>query len=592
MAPREAGVSLQPPRRRSAPLEAGLLGVSRELRLEQQRQLPVAGLDDLDRGLELVDGPVGVPRHGQRVRKPASRGREELRLPDLRDRRREVVDRLRRPEAVLRRAELDEDLQPGRGRRGLGQRAPQERDRGRRRSAPQGIRGHPPQELDPLGVPARLRVRDLGGDPLLGRAALGEDLGRARVRPGALVGADVRVDGLPHDRVPELEGRRRPQDRAIDQQVGGACRLVLLEPGQARGLGQPGAVAQHRDGAHEGGRGRGAAREAQEHRLGDRGRAQPLDPGRLAGVRRQPLLPRLAQERLEEERVPAGGLAAGRREVVGHRGAEPLLAERRRGRDAQRRRAQHRGLGGRDQPGEVGREPLARARRREDGDRQALQARGQVGEEAQRLGVRPVQVVHREGHGSVGGQVVEQPVEAVQDGERAVGRGRRQRGGARGEERSRQGRGALEQALGVRGRRDGRLQQLPHAAVGEVALELAGPRSEAGEARPGGRAGGRPEQARLAQPGRALHEDGLAAPMGGLAQGMGDRRQLALALEEPLRHLEGHVTPGPWTAPRPPYRRPGSARFREPRRGGPRRGRGDAVVRSGRWRPDRWRTAT
>ena len=236
--------------------------------------------------------------------------------------------------------------------------------------------------------------------------------------------------------------------------------------------------------------------------------------------------------------------------------------------------------------------PSARARGREDGDRQALQARGQVGEQAQRLGVGPVQVVHREGHGGVGGQVVEQPVEAVQDRERAVGRGRRQRGGARGEERSREGRGALEQALWVRGRRDGRLQQLPHAAVGEVALELAGPRSQAREARLGGRAGGRPEQARLAQPGRALHEDGLAAPLPGLAQGMGDRRQLALALEEPLRHLEGHVTPGPWTAPRPPYRRPGSARFREPRRGGPRRGRGGPVVLSGRWRPDRRRTAT
>ena len=143
------------------------------------------------------------------------------------------------------------------------------------------------------------------------------------------------------------------KDRDRRQQIGGIDRLVLPERCQSSGLGEGGAVAEHRDRANEGGRRRGPVGETQEHRLGDRGGPDAAHPGRLARIGRQPLLAHLAQERLEEERVAAGGLAAGRHELGRHVLAQPALAQRRGRPGAQRPRSQDGRLGTGGQPSQV-----------------------------------------------------------------------------------------------------------------------------------------------------------------------------------------------------------------------------------------------
>jgi hypothetical protein len=118
----------------------------------------------------------------------------------------------------------------------------------------------------------------------------------------------------------------------------------------------------------------------------------------------------------------------------------------------------------------------------------------------------------------------------MQDRERAVGRRRGSVG--RGEEGLRQARGTLEQTLALRIRElhNGGLEQLPHAAVREVALELARSRSQTGEARLGRGLGGRPEQGRLPEPRSRLDEEGPAAALPRLSQCVAELGELTLAL--------------------------------------------------------------
>jgi len=277
--------------------------------------------------------------------------------------------------------------------------------------------------------------------------------------------------------------------------------------------------------------------------------------GRITSVRGEVLLLCLAQERLEEEGVAAGGVAAGRREVVRHLPAEPALAEHRRGLDAQRFRPQPGGLGAGGQPSQVDRDLLPAADGGEHGQGKAIQAGGQVVEESQRFRVGPVQVVDGEGHGTLVGQIAEQPVQAVQHAERAIAPERGLRGAGRGEQRLRQGRGALEQTvtIRVRGPRDRGLQQLPHAAEGKIALQLAGPRSKTGEARCGGGLAGHPEQARLTEPGRGFDEHDLAPALSRLGQRAAELRKLTLALQKRRRRLDCHSSSPPLGTAEPSY---------------------------------------
>ena len=136
-----------------------------------------------------------------------------------------------------------------------------------------------------------------------------------------------------------------------------------------------------------------------------------------------------------------------------------------------------------------------------------------------------MQVVDREQQRLLGREVEREPVQAVQ---------RRERGGALlvGRERlleQRGGRGgrAREPAAGD----DPGLEQLAHDAVGELALELPGPRLQDLERRPRtlAQAG---EQPGLADAGRPLDQHEAAAARGRVRDQRVELRELRVALEQ------------------------------------------------------------
>ena len=409
-------------RRRGAGLEARLLGVGRELGLEQQRQLAIVGLDDLDRRLDRRDGAVGVPDHGQRVRRagaPTSRAapaRGSARRPPSR-----WSTASRRREAQLRGAELEQHLAAGRRRRGLRQRPAEPRDGRGGRSARERVRGHPAQELDPLGVAGRLGLDDLRRDPLLGGAARGEDLGGARVRlralarsrcprrrPRARSGARTRAAPPASGSRARPAGRRRgpPPPRRAPARRAASARLA---PSPSTATARTSAVAAG-----------GLPGEAQEHRLGHRGGPDALarDPRSPESVEK-PCSRASRSSASRKNGLPPVASRQAAANSARHRRAEPALAQRRRRLGAQRPRPQHGRLRRRPPagPARAWRPPRWRVRG-EDGEREAVQARRQVVEESQRLRVGPVEVVDEQRDRALVGEVVEQPVEAVQHRER------------------------------------------------------------------------------------------------------------------------------------------------------------------------------
>jgi hypothetical protein len=243
--------------------------------------------------------------------------------------------------------------------------------------------------------------------------------------PGAFARSDVRIHRLADDRVRELETVSRPQDRERDEPVGGRGGLVVTYAGQGGRLGQAGTIAEHRDGPHERARGRGGARQAQQHPLGDRGGPEAPHPGRAPRIGGDRLLLHLAQQRLEEEGVAAGRSSARRRELgFDHRSSQPALAQRHGRVEAQRLRPQHRRLRTGRQPSQVG-DCLTAAGGGEDHDGEAVQPGGQVVQEPQGLRIGPVKVVDVQRDRALIGQVGQQPVQPMQHGEGAVRRRQR-----------------------------------------------------------------------------------------------------------------------------------------------------------------------
>ncbi len=357
------------------------------------------------------------------------------------------------------------------------------------------------------------------------------------------------VHGLPHDRVGELEALGGGQDPKRGEEVGGLGRLGLAQLRQAGGLRRRRTVAEHRHGLHDRPGSSRPSLETQQDRLRDGGGADAPHALRAAGVRREAAIARLAEERLEEEGVAARGLAArggeGRCDVR----AEPALAQGHGRLGAERARADDAGLGRGGQAGDRARVPLAGPGGGDDGDGDPVEAGGQVVEETQRLGVGPVEVVDEQRDRALVRDVVEKPVEPVEHGEGAVGR-RPRAVVRRREERLRQRRSASEEPLAVRGPgpRHDRLEQLAHAPVGEVALELARPRAQAPEAAFGSGLGYCPQKARLAESGGRLDEDDVAPSVLGRLKRVAEVRELELTLEKGLGSLDRHVMswpPGP-----------------------------------------------
>ena len=241
--------------------------------------------------------------------------------------------------------------------------------------------------------------------------------------------------------------------------------------------------------------------------------------------------------------LPPVASTAGGGEVGFDVAPQPAGAQRCGRLGAQRRRPEHRCLRAGRQPGQIGR-PLPTARRCEDDETEAVQARRQVVEESERLGVGPLEIVDGEDDRCSVSQVVEQPVEAVEHGEGAIRRAGRQFDAARGEQRLRQGGGTVEHAFtlvdGCVG--DHGLEQLSRASVGEIALQLRGAGAEADEAHLGGGLARRSQQARLAHPRGRLDDDDPPAGQLRLNQRASERIELALSLEQCRRALDHHST--------------------------------------------------
>ena len=435
----------------------------------------------------------------------------------------EVLDGARIARGRRRASEPGEDVGASRAGRGLGQGALVIAHGRGGRSAGQGTFGGGLQRVDhPLLAPG-LAHEQVGSD-LLGHGLLGsQQRRRAGVQASALGGGQLGVDGRPDDRVDEGERLARPQDLGRRERIGGLARHPRFDLRQLRRAPQRSAVAQHRRRPGERGRAELESGESQQHGARDGLGAELAHPHGAGRVGRRALDLQRGQELLHEQRVAAGDVGARRGEPRGHvveeRGAhEPV--DRRAG-----ERLQDDPFGGLV-PGELGQEVrvhpgVARATRDHRGDRQLGEPLGEIQEEAQRRGVRPMHVVDRQQERPVVRDVGGQPVEAVQQREDVIlapATGRRL--GAI-EQRGRESRGTVEEplALGPVGRRQHGLEQLERDAEGEVPFQLAargrqGPHTAAlGESARGG------EELGFPQPCVALDDEEAAPALPGRIQG-------------------------------------------------------------------------
>ena len=161
-----------------------------------------------------------------------------------------------------------------------------------------------------------------------------------------------------------------------------------------------------------------------------------------------------------------------------------------------------------------------------------------------------MRVVDDEAEGALGREIGAQPVEPVQNRERGIDASRgllhaltaREVEQARGETRS-----ALQPvgSLGGRGLGEHRLEQLPHDAEGEVALELGSARAQdAHLLSRGGSAGGR-QHGRLADARRPLDDQKAASAGARPREGRLDPGELLAPLEQrdPRHCSELHLLP-------------------------------------------------
>ena len=163
-----------------------------------------------------------------------------------------------------------------------------------------------------------------------------------------------------------------------------------------------------------------------------------------------------------------------------------------------------------------------------------LEPAREVGEEAQRRPVAPVQVVHRQQHRPVRGHVRGQPVEAVERREGGVGDhpvGARVRGL---EDRPRGRGGAGQPALASLPVGERRLEELPHDPERELALELAATRGEHPHVVLLRRPPKLREQPALTDARRTLHQREPAAPARGVLEHGTERLELAVSFQKQL----------------------------------------------------------
>jgi hypothetical protein len=409
-----------------------------------------------------------------------------------------------------------------------------------------GTSGAPEQVHHPV-LAARRRHQELRRD-VVGRGAHVEQHPRRTcVLELALARRQLAVDGVADERVHEVERGLGAED--VGAREGGDLlgRLGLVEL-RVHGHGpQLRALAEHRHRARDRPRGARQAREAQQHRARDRARADLADHVDVAGIGLDPLGLERADELAEQQRVAAGRLHAGGLEALVRLRPEPREHQLADAAAAERPRLHRHDVRAADDLGEQRRVRAGLAAAQPGGHKQgqALEPRCQVGEEAQRGTVAPVQVVHRQQQRRVRGQVHGEPVEAVQRREGRVAQlvGLAARGRRLEDHPSRRGRSAQPGVPALVAGGAQRLEELAHHAVGEAQLELGPARRDHAEALGGGVLAQARQEAALADAGAALHhgEPGLL-PGRRVEQGV-QRRELALALQQQLAHAAASAPP-------------------------------------------------
>jgi hypothetical protein len=184
--------------------------------------------------------------------------------------------------------------------------------------------------------------------------------------------------------------------------------------------------------------------------------------------------------------------------------------------------------------GDLGEQPgVGRSGGRGDEDLQALEPVLQVRDETQRRLIAPMQVVDQQQQRSVGGDVRRDPEKAVEHAEGDVGLGAGVVG--RLEHPRRRLRGAGQPPRPV-GRIDQHgLEQLPHDAERQLALEVAPAGGEHAEPGTLGRFASRGEEPALPDPGRSLDECQAGPAVERALDQVLERTELAVALEEVAR---------------------------------------------------------
>ena len=464
-------------------------------------------------GFEQVDFLCEV-RIGERER-DLRRGRlpshELVRFP-------QVTERAGQAGAQLGHPELEQDIRPllRIGRLGQGAFEIRPGDVGRALVA-RLLRGFA-QGCDDRAACPRLDIQQVRGNPLSGRTAVAEQFRRSLVAAFALGVAQVGVHGRAENRVRKRKRASSAKDVRTDQLGRGRNGCIRIQSGEGSDKLRVGLLTQDRYGPGEG-LGLGAeATNTLKDEAGKRLGSELADAFGCARSRFDLLLEHGVHQLVEQERIAGARRVHRLHELLGGIGSEPLTEELRDGVEAERSRANDRRERLRLERVEYGRVGAGLSRPGADRHchRQPFESAGEIGEEAQRRRVAPVDVVHGEQHGPLFGEVGGQPEETVERGLRGVLPGSEPTAGlAELEERRGETRRAGEEPcpLVIVGRGEACFEELADDAVREVSFELTPPGAQHLETEAVRCFACRPEQARLPDSRRSLeqHERSSAA---------------------------------------------------------------------------------
>ena len=176
--------------------------------------------------------------------------------------------------------------------------------------------------------------------------------------------------------------------------------------------------------------------------------------------------------------------------------------------------------------------------------RESLHAMGEERDVAQRRRVAPVGVVEQDQKRRALGEIRGQPVEAVEQRPLRVGALGHARLAREAEQRGGEARCPVEDAFARAPRhpREWRLEELPHDAECEIALEVEASCAQHGERAVGFRPGFF-QKPSLADPGQPLDEQDRSPSFLGLVARAAYRRELSFALEQSPRFSAAHLVP-------------------------------------------------